>query len=159
MRRLDRKEKKDTSPKIQDHPVYFITGRSLQQLPPGNCKGKSLSKKGGGDDRHMKPRCSPLRGAGWGQGRCFLGHLTRVLFLKFPFPPLFVDPNCSHAHEMRPWTSSPPASGSGRALPNCLCPAFPPSLQGRRAHSHICFQNHLNRGQQRPADDICLAAC
>lgn len=101
---LEGEKKKDFSPQIQNHPAYFITGRSFQQLPPGNCKGKSLSKNGEEMSAHVKPRCNVR--AGWGQGQGFLGHLTRVLFLKFPFPQLFVDPNCSHAHEMQPWTSS-----------------------------------------------------
>lgn len=87
-------------------------------------KGSHYPKKGAGMTVHMKPRCSPPRGAGWGQGRCFLGHLTRVLFLKFPFPPLFVDPNCSHAHEMRPWTSSPrPRGRGGLFLIACVLPS------------------------------------
>lgn len=46
------KKKKDFGLKMKDGPAHFITGGSFQQLPPGNCKGKSLPKKEG---RHDPP--------------------------------------------------------------------------------------------------------
>lgn len=84
IKRLDWKGKKKPSDwKLRITPTYFITGRSFQQLPPGNYKGKSLSKKWGRDGG---PREAQMQWGGpGGRAGCLLGHLTRFLFFKVSF--------------------------------------------------------------------------
>lgn len=93
---------------------------------------------------------------GWGWGRCRShpqqewGRGSHVL--EFLFPRLFADPNCFHAGQIRPRISSPrsPGTGAGQAALIACVPAS--SLQSPgQGHSHICFQNHLNRGAAAPS--------
>lgn len=141
---VDWKGKKRPAPKFRITPLLFYHWKIISTTSLRKLQREVIIQKWGGDERPCEARCNVR--AGWGQGRSFLGHLTRVLFLKFPFPQLFVDPNCS-----MPMRCSPglPLAGQLRvgggvgAPSNCLCPAFPQVSRAGGRPIPICFRTIL----------------
>lgn len=161
---------KDFRLKIKNHPAYFITGRSFQQLPPGNCKGKSLSKKDGENagprETQMQPPLpsphpTPAQGRlGVGVGAVFTRSFNQVpIFQSFLFRDYLL--TLIVAMPMRCGPEFPPAAQpwgqGGLPLIACVLP-FPSGLQGRPIPTYAS-RTILIEGPQRPADDICFAAC